>query len=97
MRALTLLPSKSGVTRVTGVTPLAKCPHSLAFRCVTLFSSLSFIRCNAAHACNAKAGALPLRASVLHLCLQSGFRWLHALNAGRGTVRYTVPMTLRDD
>lgn len=97
MRALTLLPSKSGVTRVTRVTPLAKRPDSLAFRCVTQFSSLAFIQCNAAHACNAKASARPLWASVLHLCLQSGFRCLPALNAGRGTLHYTVPMTLRDD
>lgn len=97
MRAHTQPPSKTGVTGVTRVTPIAKRPVSLAFRCVTQFNSLAYIRCNAAHACNAKASARMLRASVLHLCLQRGFRWLPALNPGRGTLRYTVPMTLRHD
>lgn len=97
MRAHPHPPSKTGVTGVTRVTPIAKRPVSLAFRCVTQFSSLAYIRCNAAHVCNAKASARLLRASVLHLCLLSGFRWLAAVNPGRGTLRYTVPMTFRDD
>jgi hypothetical protein len=97
MRALTLPPSESGVTRVTRVTPLAKCPDSLAFTPVTQFSSLTYMRCNAAIACNAKVITRLLWASGLNMRLQNGFRWLLALSAGRGTLRYTVPMTLRDD
>lgn len=62
MRAHTQPPSKTGVTRVTRVTPLAKCPVSLALTPVTQFSSLTYMRCNAAPACNAKASARPLRA-----------------------------------
>lgn len=97
MRALTLPPSKIGVTRVTRVTPLAKSPDSLAFRPVTHLSCLTYMRCNAAPACNAKVITRLLWASGLNLRLHNGFRWLPALNTGRGTLRYTVPMTLRHD
>lgn len=97
MREHTPPPSKTGVTGVTCVTSIAKRPVSLLSAPVTQLSGIAYIRCNAAPACNAKVSAALLRASVLHLRLQSGFRWLHALNAGRGTVRYTAPMTLRDD
>lgn len=97
MRAHTQPPSKTGVTGVTRVTPIVKRPVSLPFTRVTQLSSLAFIRCNTARACNAKISAWLLRASALHLCLKSGLRWLPALNPGRGTLRYTVQMTLRDD
>lgn len=97
MRAHTHPPSKSGVTRVTRVTPLAKSPDSLAFTPVTHLSCLTYMRCNAAPACNAKVITRLLWASGLNLRLQNGFRWLPALNPGRGTLRYTVPMTLRHD
>ena len=90
MRALTLPPSKSGVMRVTRVTPLAKCPDSLAFTPVTQFSSLTYMRCNAGLACNAKVITRLLWASGLYLRRQNGFRWLLTFNAGRGTPRYTV-------
>jgi hypothetical protein len=90
-------PSKSGVTRVTRVTLFAKRPDSLAFTPVTQFSSLTYIRCNAAPACNAKVSTRLLRASGLSLSLQTGFRWLLALNTGRGTPRYTVPETAAND
>lgn len=55
------------------------------------------MRCNAAPACNAKVITRLLWASGLNLRPQNGFRWLPALNVGRGTLRYTVPMTLRHD
>lgn len=54
MRAYTHPPAKTGVTGVTRVTPIAKRPVSLAFTYVTQLSSLAFIRCNTARACNAK-------------------------------------------
>lgn len=55
------------------------------------------MRCNAAPACNAKVSTRLLWASGLNLCLKNGFRWLLALNAGRGTPRYTVPETVGND
>lgn len=55
------------------------------------------MRCNAAPACNAKVSTRLLWASVLNLSRQNGFRWLLALNAGRGTPRYTVPETASNE
>ena len=65
MRAYTQPPAKTGVTGVTRVTPIAKRPVSLGFSYVTQLSSLAFIRCNTARACNAKISAWLLRAGVL--------------------------------
>lgn len=97
MRALTLAPSKSDVTRVTRVTPLAKCPDSLALTPVTQFSSLTYMRCNAATACNAKVITQLRWASGLNLRLKNSFRGLLALNAGRGTPRYTESETVGNE
>ena len=73
MRALTLPPSKSGVTRVTRVTPLAKCPDSLAFTPVTQLSDIAYIRCNATPTCNAQVSAQLLRAGVFARAYQATF------------------------
>lgn len=97
MRAYTHPPAKTGVTGVTRVTPIAKRPVSLAFTYVTQLRSLAFIRCNTARACNAKIRAWLLRAGVLAPLPTKRLSLVAPLNPGRGTLRYTVPITLRDD
>lgn len=94
MRAHTLPLSKNGVTGVTRVTPITRRPVSLAFTTVTQLSSLANLGCNAASTCNAKVNALALRADGLQPYLTHDFRWLRLPNAGRGTLRYTVPEAL---
>jgi hypothetical protein len=64
MRAHTHPPSKTGVTGVTRVTPIAKRPVSLVSTPVTQLSDIAYTRCNADHACNAKVSAQVLRAGV---------------------------------
>lgn len=97
MRAHTQPPSKTGVTGVTRVTPLAKYPNSLAFTPVTQLSDIAYIRCNAAPTCNAKVSARVLRAAVFHPSLPSYLRWLRPSSAGRGTFGYTAQETLGND
>lgn len=91
MSAYTQPPSKSGVTGVTRVTPLAKRPVSLVLTAVTPLSGSANIQCNAAPACNAKVSTMILRAAALHLAPSGDFRWLSPPNSGRGTSRCRSP------
>lgn len=90
MRVHTQPLSKTGVTRVTRVTSLAKRPASLAFTTVTHLSEIAFHRCNADHTCNSKAGARVLQVKVRFAPLKHDYRWLRSEYSGRGTVRYTL-------
>ena len=75
-------PSKTGVTGVTSVTPFTKRPVSLAFTAVTQLSSIAYIRCNAARACNANVSIKVSWAGALRSSLQSEIRWLRLSMTG---------------
>lgn len=97
MRAHTHPPSKTGVTGVTRVTPIAKSPVSLAFTPVTQMRDIAYIRCNAAQACNATVSPQALRADAFRSGLPSDLRWLRLSNAGRGTLGYSGSKTFGND
>lgn len=75
-------PSKTGVTGVTSVTPFTKRPFSLAFSAVTQLSSIAYIRCNAARACNANVSIQVAWAGPLSSSLPSEIRWLRLSMTG---------------
>ena len=97
MRSLIHPPSKSRVTRVTGVTLATNPLNLLALSCVTRLSVSLYTSCNAAATCNAKVSPPLLRAAVRSQRLKREFRWLRVQVVGRGIERYTMFETLEDD
>jgi len=97
MRSLIHPPSKSRVTRVTGVTLATNPLNSLALSRVTRLSDSPYTPCNAVQTCNAKKSPRLLRADVRRTLIQRDSRWLRLQNAGRGIGRYTLPETLGYD
>lgn len=96
MRARNRAPSKTGVTRVTRVTPSAKHPDSLAFVAVTHSSGMAFHRCNVDQTCNAKTSTGLLPANVLFASREYVHRCLSPNHLGRGIERYTLGAVVND-
>lgn len=97
MRVLIHPSSKSGVSRVTRVTPLTNRLNSLAFFPVTRSCYIQYSPCNAALLCNARTSSHLLPANARRSLLKRDSRWFCLQNAGRGIEHYTMLEILSDD